>query len=76
MSRHIESFLRNVKQNPDGYTQKYLELASETENGEYPCNKCTICNDPDNCSKIPCICWYRWFQKHWQDIQKVGKAMK
>ncbi len=73
----MDAFLKNAKENPFGYSPQALELALEAEEkGTYPCKKCTCCEDPDFCSKMICIAWYRWFQKHWHDIQKAGEGKR
>ncbi len=74
----MDAFLKNAKVNIFSYSPAAMELALEAEEkGTYPCGeKCTCCKDPEACSKIICIAWYRWFQKHWHDIQKAGEAMK
>jgi len=73
----MDAFLRNAKENPSGYNAQAMGLAVEAEEkGTYPCGKCTCCEDPEACSKMTCIAWFRWFQKHWHDIQKAGEAMK
>lgn len=73
----MEAFFKNAKVNIFSYNPAAMELALEAEEkGIYPCGKCTCCEDPEACSKITCIAWYRWFQKHWHDIQKAGEAMK
>lgn len=73
----MDAFLRNAKANIFSYSPAAMALALEAEEkGTYPCKKCTCCEAPEFCSKMTCIAWYKWFQKHWHDIQKAGGMMK
>lgn len=76
MAENIEVFLQRAKNFDNSkFTKKTVDLAEKVRiTGVYPCDFCDICDDTKVCGKRDCLAWYRWFQYHWQNIQKsAGK---
>jgi hypothetical protein len=72
MSRDVKDFLKVLEEGMGKPTNKRESLELMACKGEYPCDKCALCTNPETCAVKTCAPWYLWFRCHWQNIKKAA----
>lgn len=54
--------------------ENVLKLAKSKNRSDSPCDKCTICEFPQQCTKADCAAWRDWFPRAW-DRARVAVLM-